>query len=229
MAVFCWSYWPTVRNADAITWEGTQGEFKLVDPDDVARRWGERKSKPNMNYDKMSRALRYYYVRFLVCNWNMVSIGQEHHVQGPWQALCLQVWLSRCVHQKLEIHSSWFRNCRSVATPNSPQFICWYILTFGTFPTRRLYASHRGKTTVWSIQPHSRLAKKFTRYKLMFSLAPTSSIPQWRMETFRLRVECNLDTSHYTIRQLTPNAFKLWISCIVKWSHFVTCLFFNQL
>ncbi|KAI1898354.1 hypothetical protein AGOR_G00071460 [Albula goreensis] len=44
-----------------IAWEGTNGEFKLVDPDEVARRWGERKSKPNMNYDKLSRALRYYY------------------------------------------------------------------------------------------------------------------------------------------------------------------------
>lgn len=45
-------------NAGAITWEGTNGEFKLTDPDEVARRWGERKSKPNMNYDKLSRALR---------------------------------------------------------------------------------------------------------------------------------------------------------------------------
>lgn len=44
-----------------IAWEGTNGEFKLTDPDEVARRWGERKSKPNMNYDKLSRALRYYY------------------------------------------------------------------------------------------------------------------------------------------------------------------------
>lgn len=48
-------------NASCITWEGTSGEFKMTDPDEVARRWGERKSKPNMNYDKMSRALRYYY------------------------------------------------------------------------------------------------------------------------------------------------------------------------
>ncbi|KJH47557.1 Ets-domain protein [Dictyocaulus viviparus] len=48
-------------NAHCIAWEGSSGEFKLVDPDEVARKWGERKSKPNMNYDKLSRALRYYY------------------------------------------------------------------------------------------------------------------------------------------------------------------------
>ncbi|CAH1173692.1 unnamed protein product [Phaedon cochleariae] len=48
-------------NAACIAWEGANGEFKLTDPDEVARRWGERKSKPNMNYDKLSRALRYYY------------------------------------------------------------------------------------------------------------------------------------------------------------------------
>lgn len=49
------------RNVGFISWEGNNGEFKLIDPDEVARRWGERKSKPNMNYDKLSRALRYYY------------------------------------------------------------------------------------------------------------------------------------------------------------------------
>ncbi|XP_021703991.1 protein FEV isoform X2 [Aedes aegypti] len=48
-------------NERFIHWEGTNGEFKLTDPDEVARRWGERKAKPNMNYDKLSRALRYYY------------------------------------------------------------------------------------------------------------------------------------------------------------------------
>lgn len=45
-------------NAAVIAWDGQHGEFKLTDPDEVARRWGERKAKPNMNYDKLSRALR---------------------------------------------------------------------------------------------------------------------------------------------------------------------------
>lgn len=47
-------------NHPCIAWEGHNGEFKLNDPDEVARLWGERKAKPNMNYDKLSRALRYY-------------------------------------------------------------------------------------------------------------------------------------------------------------------------
>lgn len=55
-------------NAGCITWEGTNGEFKLTDPDEVARRWGERKSKPNMNYDKLSRALRLVYSHVTLCD-----------------------------------------------------------------------------------------------------------------------------------------------------------------
>lgn len=46
-------------NANCISWEGQSGEFRLIDPDEVAKRWGERKAKPNMNYDKLSRALRW--------------------------------------------------------------------------------------------------------------------------------------------------------------------------
>jgi hypothetical protein len=30
-------------NAHCISWEGGNGEFKLIDPDEVARKWGERK------------------------------------------------------------------------------------------------------------------------------------------------------------------------------------------
>ncbi|XP_058461955.1 DNA-binding protein Ets97D [Malaya genurostris] len=44
-----------------IQWIGTEGEFKLCNPELVAQLWGERKNKPTMNYEKLSRALRYYY------------------------------------------------------------------------------------------------------------------------------------------------------------------------
>ena len=36
------------NNNSFIAWEGQNGEFKLSDPDEVARRWGERKSKVSL-------------------------------------------------------------------------------------------------------------------------------------------------------------------------------------
>ena len=49
---------------------GDSGEFKILDPEEVARKWGEKKTKPNMTYDKLSRGLRYTYMDFYVSNSN---------------------------------------------------------------------------------------------------------------------------------------------------------------
>lgn len=49
------------HNRTIIEWQGSEGEFKLTNPEMVAQLWGERKNKPAMNYEKLSRALRYYY------------------------------------------------------------------------------------------------------------------------------------------------------------------------
>ncbi|VVD01906.1 unnamed protein product [Leptidea sinapis] len=51
----------TAEYYDVIRWSGNEGEFKLLEPERVAQLWGRRKQKPAMNYEKLSRALRYYY------------------------------------------------------------------------------------------------------------------------------------------------------------------------
>uniref|UniRef100_A0A3Q3XFX2 Uncharacterized protein n=1 Tax=Mola mola TaxID=94237 RepID=A0A3Q3XFX2_MOLML len=81
------------NNSGIITWEGTNGEFKMTDPDEVAKRWGERKSKPNMNYDKLSRALRYYYDKNIMTkvhgkryaykfDFHGISQAHQNHAEG---------------------------------------------------------------------------------------------------------------------------------------------------
>ena len=50
------------RYSRYIAWRNAEtGVFKIVDPPGLARLWGIQKNHLSMNYDKMSRALRYYY------------------------------------------------------------------------------------------------------------------------------------------------------------------------
>lgn len=50
------------RYTSYIQWKNKEtGVFKIVDPAGLARLWGIQKNHLSMNYDKMSRALRYYY------------------------------------------------------------------------------------------------------------------------------------------------------------------------
>lgn len=53
---------PQQRYSRYIAWKNREtGVFKIVDPPGLARLWGIQKNHLSMNYDKMSRALRYYY------------------------------------------------------------------------------------------------------------------------------------------------------------------------
>uniref|UniRef100_A0ABD2XM70 Ets DNA-binding protein pokkuri n=1 Tax=Trichogramma kaykai TaxID=54128 RepID=A0ABD2XM70_9HYME len=53
---------PTQRYTNYIAWKNQEtGVFKIIDPAGLARLWGIQKNHLSMNYDKMSRALRYYY------------------------------------------------------------------------------------------------------------------------------------------------------------------------
>ncbi|XP_074026815.1 DNA-binding protein Ets97D [Leptinotarsa decemlineata] len=51
----------TREYGNVIQWIGNDGEFRFNNPEVVAQLWGVRKKKPMMNYEKLSRALRYYY------------------------------------------------------------------------------------------------------------------------------------------------------------------------
>uniref|UniRef100_A0ABM5G7C2 Transcription factor ETV7 isoform X2 n=1 Tax=Pogona vitticeps TaxID=103695 RepID=A0ABM5G7C2_9SAUR len=45
-----------------IKWEDREARiFRIVDPNGLARLWGNHKNRRNMTYEKMSRALRHYY------------------------------------------------------------------------------------------------------------------------------------------------------------------------
>ncbi|XP_065360022.1 ETV5-related protein Ets96B [Calliphora vicina] len=62
-------------NSSCIAWTGRGMEFKLIEPEEVARRWGIQKNRPAMNYDKLSRSLRYYYEKGI-----MQKVNGERYV-----------------------------------------------------------------------------------------------------------------------------------------------------
>ncbi|XP_041051733.1 transcription factor ETV7 isoform X4 [Carcharodon carcharias] len=50
------------RYEQYIRWEDKDSKiFRVVDPNGLARLWGNHKNRANMTYEKMSRALRHYY------------------------------------------------------------------------------------------------------------------------------------------------------------------------
>ena len=60
-----YSYWAKINISKVIP-NKFSGIFKIEDSQEVAKLWGLRKNRPNMNYDKLSRSIRQYYKKGII-------------------------------------------------------------------------------------------------------------------------------------------------------------------
>ncbi|XP_010777181.1 ETS domain-containing protein Elk-3 [Notothenia coriiceps] len=121
------------RQRHLISWTSEDGEFKLLDSEEVARLWGLRKNKNNMTYDKLSRALRYYYDKNIIKKvsgqkfvYKFVSQpdpslaeglrngeeGQRRDISDPnGQSIGLEGGTSTCPSKSLQVHFDFLPLC----------------------------------------------------------------------------------------------------------------------
>ncbi|XP_068111026.1 ETS translocation variant 3-like protein [Hyperolius riggenbachi] len=101
-----------------IAWQqGEYGEFVIKDPEEVARLWGRRKCKPQMNYDKLSRALRYYYNKRILHK----TKGKRFTYKFNFNKLIFvnyPFWDMRCNSQSLLLGNNL---CRTAVLPSGVQ------------------------------------------------------------------------------------------------------------
>ncbi|XP_013778440.1 ETS domain-containing protein Elk-3-like isoform X2 [Limulus polyphemus] len=116
-----------------ITWTNNEGEFKLVSAEEVARMWGLRKNKLNMNYDKLSRALRYYYDKNIIKKvlgqkfvYRFVSFPEivknsEHRIHFPIKIETIPKTSEHDLHKSCFIPSSAYTSSTSGVQRNHQQ------------------------------------------------------------------------------------------------------------
>ncbi|XP_069115247.1 uncharacterized protein [Argopecten irradians] len=106
---------------DCIKWEtgGTSGEFRMVDPEAVAKKWGQRKNKVTMNYDNMSRALRYYYDKMILTK----VAGKRHTYRFNFNAIIqsMQSSSSSSSTQAEQLQNSLYNGCSSASVHHYQQ------------------------------------------------------------------------------------------------------------
>uniref|UniRef100_G3U7V7 GA binding protein transcription factor subunit alpha n=1 Tax=Loxodonta africana TaxID=9785 RepID=G3U7V7_LOXAF len=100
-------------DGDCISWVGDEGKFKLNQPKLVAQKWGQCKNKPTMNYEKLSRALRYYYDGEVICKvqgkWFVYKFVCDLKTLTGYDVAELNRWVTECEQKKLakmQLHGS---------------------------------------------------------------------------------------------------------------------------
>ncbi|CAH3184718.1 unnamed protein product, partial [Porites evermanni] len=66
-----------------MSWEGMDGQFTIIRPEQAAQLWGERNGRRNMTYQKFSQALRYYYHKKVLTK----NRGQKYTYKFDFQEL----------------------------------------------------------------------------------------------------------------------------------------------
>ncbi len=72
-----------------IKWENReQGIFRVVNSTQVAALWGKRKNNPRMNFEKLSRALRFVFVVF---DYSFPCDSVSHSAQCKSESILVKV------------------------------------------------------------------------------------------------------------------------------------------
>ncbi|CAH3909127.1 ETS-related transcription factor Elf-3-like [Pieris brassicae] len=67
-----------------IKWEDySQGKFRFVKPDEVAKLWGQMKQNENMTFEKFSRAMRYHYRQSVLVSVPTARLVYQFGHKGP--------------------------------------------------------------------------------------------------------------------------------------------------
>ncbi|XP_045497429.1 ETS-related transcription factor Elf-3-like [Colias croceus] len=67
-----------------IKWEDySQGKFRFVKPDEVAKLWGQMKQNDNMTFEKFSRAMRYHYRQSVLVSVPTARLVYQFGHKGP--------------------------------------------------------------------------------------------------------------------------------------------------
>ncbi|XP_023949131.2 ETS-related transcription factor Elf-3 [Bicyclus anynana] len=67
-----------------IKWEDhSQGKFRFVKPDEVAKLWGQMKQNDNMTFEKFSRAMRYHYQHMVLVSVPTARLVYQFGPKGP--------------------------------------------------------------------------------------------------------------------------------------------------